>query len=135
MEDDGWYDQAAITWKDRLYYIDQTGYFNAYDAGDRRDVRWSCESGILGLDINQRKYISRINLRCKLDLGSTAQVYVEYNESGVWIKKGVLWGNRLDTQTLVIWPRRCDTFRIKLRGIGGFKLYSITYLRERGSDV
>jgi len=135
VETEAWYDAPAVTWEDRLYYVDNFGLLMQYDAGDREGVRWYAESGVMGLDVNQRKYISRINLRCRLELGSTATVFVQYNDSGEWIRKGTLWGNRRDTQTLVIWPRRCDTFRLRIEGVGGFRLYSITYLRERGSDV
>lgn len=135
VEDEAWYDAPAVTWEDRLYYVGTFGDLWRYGAGDREGVRWYAESGVLGLDVNQRKYISRINLRCRLELGSTATVFVQYNDSGVWQRKGTLWGNRRDTQTLVIWPRRCDTFRLRIEGVGGFALYSITYLRERGSDV
>ena len=100
-----------------------------------RGVRWYAETGILGLGVSQKKYISRIHLRYKLELGAAARVYIQYDESGRWHLKESLAGTKLHSGVLTIWTRRCDTFRLRLEGVGNLEVYDITYERERGSDT
>ena len=124
-----------VTWHSAVYF-EQDGEICVVDGGsDSRGVHWYAETGVLGLDVPQRKYVSRINIRYKRELGAAVRVYVQYDEGTGWQLKGELQGTRLYAGTLSIWPRRCDTFRLRFEGVGGFTLYSVTWDRERGSDA
>lgn len=128
-------DIAMCTWEDVLYYTNDLKIYQVDGGNDSRGVAWHCESGVLGLDVQNHKYISNISLRYKRELGSSVRIYVQYDESGHWLLKETLQGTRLYAGTVSIWPRRCDTFRLKLEGTGGFTVYSLTFDRERGSDL
>lgn len=123
-----------VTWRDAAHFLKDGDIWRVDGGADSRGVAWYAESGVLGLDLPTRKYISRINLRYERELGAGVRVYVMYDESGRWICKEELDETRLYAGTISFWPRRCDTFRLRLEGVGGFTLYSISYERERGSD-
>jgi hypothetical protein len=124
-----------VCWRSRLWWIAGEQLWVADGGGDRRGVRWFCESGPMGLSETDRKFVSRISLRYRLELGAAVTVQIQYDESGRWQTVKRLGGTKLHAGTLAIWPRRCDTFRLRLEGVGGFVLYSIGWERERGSDV
>ena len=97
-------------------------------------VDWSCESGYFGLSMPNSKYISRLNLRLALDKGANAVVSIQYDNSTVWQKLCNIIRKDISPFTLPIKPRRCDHFRLKIEGKGGFKLYSISKTISQGSD-
>ena len=138
-EDAGWTvsddDQRVhlIGWRNGLY-LNHGGLMRVNGATDANGVVWYAETGALGLDVPQRKFVTRFDLRFRLELGSYVSVWFQYDESGRWHRAAELRGTRLHTQVISVWPRRCDTFRMRIEGAGGLTLYSVCYLRERGSD-
>ncbi len=97
-------------------------------------VEWYAESGIIGFEYPDKKYLSRFNFRMSMAKGSKADFYLQYDSSGIWEHMGHIEGNDLRTFTLPIRPRRCDHLKMKIEGIGEFKLYSIARILEVGSD-
>ncbi len=98
-------------------------------------VEWSAETGIIGYEYPNSKYISRFNIRCKLDEGAIMDVYIEYDSSARWEHRGRIVGNSATrTYMLPISPRRCDHMRVKLSGKGDAKIYSIAKILEIGGD-
>lgn len=136
-------DGAGFVWaeefKDSIYFLDRNNRAaNTQRIGavhDCKDVPWSFETGIIGLSSPDQKRISRLVLRFKMELGARAKVYVQYNSDGHWHYKTELHGNGLHTTTYPIVPIRCDHMRIRMTGIGGMELYSMTYSTETGSDL
>lgn len=98
-------------------------------------VSWSCESGILGYQYPDHKYLSRYNVTLWLDAGSEMTVWIEYDSSGDWIEGGRIENAGMGTRTLPIRPRRCDHLRIRLTGTGKMRLFSIAKILEVGSDA
>ena len=138
-EDNLYAEQFAVA-DDNVFYITKSGnnyitgaLFKA-DSVDIAPIDWYAESGILGLSMIDKKYISRINLRLSLPGGSYLFVSIMYDSSGEWIPYGNISGNNLLPFTLHIKPRRCDHFRIRLEGRGDIKLYSVSKTYEQGSD-
>lgn len=134
MEDESW-DGFAITWDDNLLYY--TGGIESwadnlfrFDGSDSSGVEWYAETDDISHDLPEHKWITYLRLRFKLELGAAARVYISYDD-GPWLRKGTLHGNRLHSQELGIWPRRCDHFRLRLEGCGGCELQSISYRMER----
>ena len=98
-------------------------------------VSWSAESGIMGYEYPDAKYISRFNIRAKLAAGATITLYVEYDSSGTWVNMGTYTGTSYtQTFTIPVIPRRCDHLRLKLAGAGDAKLYSMARILEQGGD-
>jgi hypothetical protein len=98
-------------------------------------VAWSGELAVIGYDTPDRKYLSRFNLRLKLPAESYMDVYLQYDSNGVWEHNGRITGSGDRTFMLPVRPRRCDHCQIKLTGVGEMTLFSLSKIREDGSDV
>lgn len=99
------------------------------------DFDWKVDTGNIGYDSPDKKYLSRFNLRMNISQGTVVRAYIQYDSDGIWESKGTVKGNTLGTFTLPIAPKRCDHCKIRLEGSGDFKLYSIAKILEDGSDV
>lgn len=131
---DGEIASVMADWDGALYYTVDGALWRIGTGTDSKGVRWYAQSGELGLELTETKWPGRARLRYRLDYGAEVKLYVAH-DNGPWMLKGRLFGNRLRSETFVIHPRRCDHFRIRLEGVGGFTLYSLSYEREKGGDV
>ena len=98
-----------------------------------KGVHWYAETGELAPLAGKRRYLSRLRLTAKLEPGSELRVYLSC-DGGPWMYKGEFRGNEPDSQTFPVWPRRADSVRLRLEGVGGMELYRISCLIEQGSD-
>ena len=98
-------------------------------------VEWMAESGILCYQYPDRKYLSRYNFRLQMEEGARMDIYIMYDSSGIWERKGRISFKGTGTVTLPVRPRRCDHMRIRLEGKGEFRLFSIAKILSIGSDV
>ena len=98
-------------------------------------VDWMVETGPLGLTEPETRYVSRISLRLWLETDANATVSCRYDNEPQWIHLATLTGTELGSVTVPIRPRRCDHMRLKLEGTGGVRIYSITKVWEKGSDL
>lgn len=99
-----------------------------------QDFDWFVETGVIGYDQPDNKYISRYTIRLRLPLGSIVSLYVKYDD-GNWEFEGSMRGIGTDSFTLPVVPRRCDHMQFKLSGKGECKIFSIARILEGGSDV
>ena len=102
---------------------------------DRGKVKWMVQTGIMGTDMPDMKYISRLLLRLSLEIGAKVRLYAQYDSMGGWESLGVVTGTDLRSFPLPIRPRRCDHFRLRIEGEGDARIYSITKTIEQGSDI
>lgn len=102
---------------------------------DTSSVEWRAETGDIGLSSPDSKYISRLNLRMQMDLNSEVFIWVRYDFNETWEQVAYLKGNSLQSFTIPIIPKRCDSLRLKIEGMGDVKIYSITKTIEGGSDL
>ena len=121
-----------------LYFIDANSN-NIMSAlgtiGDKASpIRWSATSGLIGYQYVNQKYISRVVFRMMLPRGSDADMYVEYDSSGIWKHCGHMRGRGTNSFEINIKPLRCDHFRIKLEGVGKIRIYSRAEVIEEGSS-
>ena len=98
-------------------------------------LEWSATSGWIGLDSPDEKYISRLRLRLEIPLGSVFIVETAYDNNDTFTEVERVNGDGLRPVFINILPRRCDVMRLRFRGIGDFKLYSIAKQYEQGSDA
>ena len=99
------------------------------------DVDWMVESGVLGTDMPDRKYISRIMFRLSLTVGASVMIYIQYDSCGDWEHLATMKGTSMKSVSLPVRPKRCDHFRLRIIGKGDAKVYSITKNIEQGSDI
>ena len=127
------------SFKGELYCVDarNRNIITLLGSGDEyeNDVEWMVETGELGITSPDMKYISRITLRVKLDVGSVMNIYAQYDMSDEWLHVGHFRGTDLRSFSIPIRPRRCDFMRLKIEAKGMGKIYAMTKTIEQGSDV
>ena len=123
--DDGEYDDENRVIKT----VRGTG--NAHESS----VEWSAETGIIGTESPDKKYISRIDVRLLLNIGTKVTIYAEYDSSGAWEHILTMDGTSLRTFSVPVRPKRCDHLRLKIAGTGDVKIFSICKTIAQGSDI
>ena len=102
---------------------------------DTKAVDWMVQTGPLGTDEPDMKYISRLVLRMSLEIGARVRFFIQYDSIGGWEPIGMMSGTSLRSFSIPIRPRRCDHFRLRIEGTGDARIYSETKTIERGSDI
>jgi hypothetical protein len=137
--EDGMHATQFATLDDELYMLRADGMLvTAYGSGGgnvEQEIPWSATTGIMTCGLVGKKYISRLNLRMQLPVGSACDFWIEYDSCGEFRHAGHMDGHGLRTFLLPIRPQRCDHLRFRITGKGPFKLYSIGRVLEAGSDA
>ena len=128
-----------------LYYIEYTAsgnYIKAvhstnmqYTSSVENNFKWEAVTGVIGTSSPDKKSISRLVVRLKLEVGSSVAFSIEYDSSGEFEHLFTMTGTNLTTFSVPIRPKRCDHLRLKLNGEGTAKIFSICKTTEQGSDV
>lgn len=123
--------------KGELYYIEGNKIKTILGSGDpdTSPISWMAESGIIGTDSPDKKYISRLDVRMLLTVGTRVYFYIEYDSCGKWEHLFTMTGIKLRSFAVPIRPRRCDHMRIRIEGDGEAKIFSICKTIEQGSDI
>lgn len=107
--------------------------------GEKEDtteqVDWMVQTGEIGLTYPDRKYISRLMLRLSMEAGAAARIYIQYDFCEDWEHLFSMHSTSLRSYTVPIRPKRCDHLRLRIEGVGGVKIYSLTKTLRQGSDV
>lgn len=126
------------SWMGEMYCVDAgsrniltlLGTGESYEA----QVAWEAETGDLGLNSPDMKYVSRLLLRLMLEPDAMLDVLIQYDMDPGWIHLCNIRGTDLRSFTVPVIPRRSDHMKLKLVGSGGAKLYGITKVIQEGSD-
>ena len=120
-----------------LYAIAYGDIITMFGSGspDAKPVEWMAQTGEIGLTSPDMKYISRMNVRMMLAVGSTAEFYIQYELSDEWEHICTMTGTSLRSFSVPIRPKRCDHMKLKIVGMGEAKIYSITKTIEQGSEL
>lgn len=122
-----------------LYAIDhETGYIitmlGSGSKGEDR-VNWMVQTGPIGTDVPDMKYISRLLVRLSPARRTRVRFSVQYDSMGGWEHICTVTGRSLRSFSIPIRPRRCDHLRLRIEGEGDARIYSITKTIELGSDI
>ncbi|MBQ8836447.1 MAG: hypothetical protein IJ002_03160 [Clostridia bacterium] len=120
-----------------LYFIgnDQLCTIGGSAGEPEKDIEWFAETGRIGFIYPDSQYVGKIQLRMTLPVGSSVNLYIEYDSDGYWEALGSMEGRNSVSFSIPVMPSRCDHFRIKLSGIGECKIYSITKTLEVGGEL
>lgn len=125
--------------RNELYYIlkDKNEIRTMFGSGtvDADPVDWMAETGIIGMYTPDKKFVSKLNVRLSLNIGSRVRFFAQYDSSGDWELLSTLTGTSIRSFTIPVKPKRCDHFRIRIEGEGEAKIFSIVKTLEQGSDV
>ena len=102
---------------------------------DTEAVEWMVQTGEIGLSSPDMKYISRLNVRMMLDIGTEVYFYAQYDFSDSWEQLFTMHGTSLRSFSVPIRPKRCDHMKLRIEGVGAAKIYSITKTIEQGSEM
>ena len=98
-------------------------------------IKWEAITGEIGTNSPDKKYISRMDVRMRIDVGTIVQFFVEYDSCGAWEHLFTMTGKALQSFAVPIKPKRCDHLRLKIIGNGDAKIFSICKTVEQGSDM
>ena len=102
---------------------------------DFADIEWMVQTGEIGISSPDMKYISRLTIRMAMDIGTEIRFYAQYDFSDQWEHVGTLTGTNLRSFSIPIRPKRCDYMKLRIEGVGGARIYSITKTIEQGSEL
>ena len=125
------------SWHGELYAIDYDTrkILTMLGVGTEEKVKWMVQTGPMGTDMPDMKYISRLTVRMTLPQGSRVKFLAQYDSIGGWEHLGTMVGSNLRSFSIPIRPRRCDHMRIRIEGEGDARIYSITKTIEQGSEI
>jgi hypothetical protein len=130
------HDGDLFLYKDNnIYRVLGTGAHGWEDEAVQEPVEWMVESGDIGLTTPDAKYISRLDVRMSLAEGSEVSFFVKYDFEDEWYLLTTMVGTNLRSFVVPIRPKRCDTMRLRIEGIGDAKIYSLVKTIEQGGDV
>jgi hypothetical protein len=136
--EDGTHAADFCAYGGELYYIDcATGQIRTVKGTGERDeasIRWSATTGIIGMGSPDKKYVSRMDVRMKIDIGASVSFFAEYDSSGEYEYLCTLKGKQLQSFSVPIRPKRCDHFRLRIVGTGEAKILSICKTMEKGGE-
>lgn len=97
-------------------------------------VMWYAETGDIGYEYLEKKYINAIQMRAYIAPESYIDVYIKI-EGEEWKKIRTIRGEGETTvYRMPVRMKRSDGYRIKLEGLGPCRIYSLVKELETGSD-
>lgn len=124
--------------RDELYCATADGkIITMLGSGERYEdsISWMAETGIIGANLPNRKYLAKLNIRMVLEMGSTLTILAQYDSVGPWENLGTLTGTDLRSFTIPVRPQRCDHLRLRFEAEGKGMIFSITKTFAHGSDA
>ena len=127
------------TCRGELYYIDKVDgkiktILGSGDVAEEK-IKWRAESGIIGTSSPDKKYISRLDIRLSIEVGTVIDIYIQYDSCGAWEHIHQMLGANLRSFSIPIRPKRCDHLQLRIDGEGAAKIFSICKTVEQGSDI
>lgn len=104
------------------------------DIAGENSLKWSATFGVFGYAYERAKYLSRFNIRAKMDAGSEMKFEIMYDSCGEWEEMGEMKSRTTRTFMLPVVPRRCDHCQIRISGTGNVIIYSIARVFEEGGN-
>ncbi|MBO7310623.1 MAG: hypothetical protein J6U86_04450 [Clostridia bacterium] len=126
--------------KNDLYFYDNSSKYlytvKASEGEAESDpITWEAETGPIGYNTIDAKYLDKIQLRISLPVGSAVRFFIEYDTDGYFEYFGNITGKSSQAFTLPLFPRRCDHFRLRLNGEGECKIFSLIKVIEDGGEL
>ena len=118
-----------------LYFLAYGKIQSVLGTGTKEEgaLRFMAETGMIGTDSPDRKYIARLDIRLSLSVSDEIDFYIEYDSSGKWEHLQTVFGHGTGSFSIPIRPRRCDHLRLRMEGKGDVKIFSLCKTMEEGS--
>ena len=137
MREDNLHAEGFAAWGDELYVQAQNRILalNGTEGELEPPLEWFLDTGLMYTAYPDQKYVSRYDLRLKMEQGAKVQLYIEYDSSGLWEFQGEIRLNTTGSRPIPVRPKRCDHLRLRIVGKGEVSLFSIARQVDGGSDV
>lgn len=143
---------VGFGWDGELYFLDSDGKLwlsgNARSAPEGAEsegnVAWEAEFADFyeyttysstSTPIQEKKAVNKLLLRMELDEAASAEVEIQYDSSGTWERVSAFTAAAKRSFYLPVIPRRCDHYRLKLKGTGGCRVYALEREYCAGSEL
>ena len=113
----------------KLYMLFADGRIVTTDSAgnDLEEISWMCEFGDFTEGSPYQKGVTNLLIRMELETNANAKVWIQYDGGPKWEKVGDVRSEGVKrSYYLPVKHRRCDHFRLKMEGVGGAKIHSIT---------
>ena len=97
-------------------------------------VEWYLESGDMGLEVPDFKFVNKLTLRAFVPSTSEISVEISYDDRPFEPIGDIRGLEETMTHVIHIIPYRCDHFRLKFMGHGKVRIYSLAISYEAESD-
>jgi hypothetical protein len=119
----------------KLYYIDTvTNKLMTIEGTDEEIISWYAEFTDYSEKTMNKKYVSKLQFRLETEDNSLFEAEIQYEDSGIWEKIITIAGKMKSSTFIPVKLRRCDYYKIRLTGIGQFKLYGMVKTYTEGSE-
>lgn len=130
--------RAFCSCRGEMYFIDEADgkIKTVFGSGIQEEgtIKWMAETGTLGTDSPDKKYVSRVTFRMALEVGTRVIIEAQYDSSGAWEQLATMTGMSLRSFAIPVRPKRCDHLKLRISGEGPAKIYSYVKTVEQGSD-
>lgn len=145
-KEDGMHAKYFAAYDSDLYFIsaDDNCLYSVHGSLDHyadSDAAWEAplefmaQTGEIGLESPDGKYVQKFQLRLDTDDGTLLRVEVQFDTEDVWHELERINGTARRSFLLPVPAQRCDTMRLRIIGKGGFRLYSLAKSTEYGGDA
>ena len=121
---------AGFALYDGVLYALGAGGVWQLGTGDVTALRSLLETGDYYSASPNQKRLLAVLLRIEAAPGTLLTLSVQYDSDGVWRDAGAFRARAKCTVTLPLVPRRCDHFRLRLQGVGAWRLLGIARREE-----
>lgn len=126
----------------QLMMVDETGLLMSVDGNggltagtEEESLPWSVEFGDFIENSPDKKAVTKVQLRLALAIDAKAEIYLQYDGGDEEKVGSTLRGARKRSWYLPLIPKRCDYFRIKLKGEGSCQIHSLAVEYSTGSAL
>lgn len=123
---------------DVLYLLGYGRHLNeTNNITEEGDLDFYAESGIIGKESMQHKYISKLLFKMHLSFGAAIQIYLKYDYEEDWnmVYSNSNTDDKPEVLKVPIIPRRHEHLRYKIEGTGDVIVYGIEYDVSEGSEL
>ena len=117
---------SLCSFRNELYAIDHETkrIITMLGEGDKYEgnLSWMLESGLIGVNLPDMKYISKLLIRMSLNVGSSVEISIQYDSIDDWERVCQMTVTNLRSFAVPIRLRRCDHFRLRIEGKGMGKI-------------
>lgn len=113
-----------------LYYITEEDGLYAIGTEEgqpaEKTVPWEAVTGLIRRQEDKEGHFTALRLRLTMEAGSSLSVFADYDSRGVWESLGQIGGvGKTEGREIPLRIRRCDHFRLRLKGRGDITLYDL----------